>query len=416
LGGGGRNCIVYVSSPLRSSQIIELLRGSVGRVVSEFVDAGVATSAGELAGMLDGCSVGVVVVATGGVESTLVEGLKRFKGLAGIVAHPYANSTAALLEAYPLLAARGIPAVVLPSLEGGVVESRVGGLVRGLSAAARLRSSRLGVVGGPSPWLVYSRVDAEIVERRLGVKLVEIGLDELVEVYRHVDDSSLHGLAERVAANAAYVDRGVDELVRALKVYAALKSIIGGRGLDAITVECFRVIERLDTTACLAFSLLNSEGVVAGCEADVPSTIAMMIASWATGLPAFMANVAGIDAGELVLAHCTAPLSLGEYRLLSHFETGKGVGVSVKYPLSKATILRLDPGLERARVGVGEIVASGLLSPLRCRTQVKLRVGWDTGRLLEESMGNHVVLVPGFHLDEVRHALTALGIAYEVLA
>jgi len=51
-------------------------------------------------------------------------------------------------------------------------------------------------------------------------------------------------------------------------------------------------------TLCHAFSLLNSEGIVAGCEGDIPSTIAMHIGSGILDIPGFTANINKVDFKE----------------------------------------------------------------------------------------------------------------------
>ena len=411
-------CVAFAASPIHDRGFIGRLRDTVLGLVRgaglEARDLGVHVDPEGLRAALEGCSSAVVVVSTGGTEHIVLGGLSGFPGPALLVAHPYANSLPALLELYPLARRLRVSPLVLPELGGEAAGRVLARGLRGLVAAARLRGSRLGIVGRPSPWLVYSRVDPGRLRERLGVELVEITLDRLERLYGEsgVDE----GLLERVVSGAVAVDRDRGEVAKALRLYTALRRVVEEERLDAVTVECFEVIPRLGTTACLPLSLLNSEGVVAGCEGDVPATLTMMLLSWASGKPGFMANPARIGEGELWLAHCTAPLAAGRYRLLSHFETGKGVGVSVAYPRgATVTLARLDPGLERLRVARGEIVESGLLSPLHCRTQVRLRVGWDPGILLEESLGNHHIMVPGDWVEELRHAGRLLGLKVETL-
>jgi L-fucose isomerase-like protein len=375
---------------------------------------GAATSPEEAAEKLRGCRSAVIVVSTGGTEHIVLRGASSVQGPVVLAAHPYANSLPALLEAYPLARSLNTTAVVMDELSPEAARAALGPALSALRAAARLRGARLGLVGEPSPWLVYSRVEPGLLRERLGVELVEISIDELEEVYRA--EKAPRELLEKIAGQAVSVERSREELEKALRLYMALRRLAEKYRLDAVTVECFEIIPRLDTTACLPFAILNSEGLVAGCEGDVPATIAMMIASWSTGQPAFMANPARFYPDGLLLAHCTAPLALGRYRLLSHFETGRGVGVSVEMPRgSQATLVRLSPKLDRLRVATGEVVDSGLRSSLHCRTQVRLRTTWDPRRLLYESLGNHHILVPGVHVETLGHAARLLGLELEQL-
>ncbi|NOZ88459.1 MAG: hypothetical protein GXO15_00865 [Crenarchaeota archaeon] len=416
-----RLCLAYAASPIHSRGFLERLRSSVRGLLEAagllglVEERGVATEPRGLAAMLSGCPAAVVVVATGGTEHIVLGGLAGFEGPVLLVAHPYANSLPALLELYPLASRLSASAVALPALEGGEAVSRLASAVRGLLAASRLRGSRLGLVGRPSPWLVYSRVEPQVLRERLGVELVEVPLGELEEEYRRVEPPA--GLLEELVSKAEAVERPRGELVKALRLYEALRRIVERHRLDAFTIECFEVIPRLDTTACLALSLFNSSGLVAGCEGDVPATVSMMLLSYASQRPAFMANPASFGERRLLLAHCTAPIAAGaSYRLLSHFETGRGVGVSVAYREGETvTLARLDPGLRRLRVARGVVERSGLLSSLHCRTQVWLRVDWDPELLLEDSLGNHYVMTVGDHVEPLRHAARMLGLRAEVL-
>lgn len=380
-------------------------------------DLGVAASPEEAAEKLRGCGSAAIVVSTGGTEHIVLEGLRALRGPALLVAHPYANSLPALLEVYPLARRLGASAVFLPSLDprDQRARRRLEQGLAGLRAASRLRGSRLGLVGEPSPWLVYSRVEPGRLRERLGVELVEVPLEEL---YREFEEAEPGGeLLERILGGAAAVEVPREEVARALRVYEALRRIVERRRLDAFTIECFEIIPRLKTTACLALSLFNGSGVVAGCEGDVPTTVAMMLASWASGRPGFMANPAAIDGGRVLLAHCTAARSLGPaYMLRTHFETGMGVGVAVTMPRgSTVTLARLDPGLELLRVARGTVMEGEPRSKLHCRTQVWVRLEGDAERLLRESIGNHYVMVPGDWVDALTAAAEMLGVRVDRL-
>ncbi len=409
-------CWVLAASPLHSRELLERLRSVFGQVLGGwgFEYQGTATSSSELSRLLAGCRGAVVVVATGGTEHVIVGGLASTRSPVVLAAHPYANSLPALLEAYPLASRLGASSVYVDDLSPAAVAGTLRPAVAGLRAASRMKGSRLGLVGKPSPWLVYSRVSPDVVREKLGVEIVEESIEGLAERFEKAE--APRELLKRVLEGAEEILRPLEEVEKALRLYAALRGLVEERRLDAVTVECFEVIPRLGTTACLAFSLLNSEGIVAGCEADVPSTLAMMLLHWASGRPVFMANPARIRGRSLLLAHCTAPLAAGRYRLLSHFETGKGVGVSVSYqPGETVTLARLSPSLDRLRVGRGVVERSGLLSGLHCRTQVWLRLAWNPEVLLEDSLGNHYVMAPGDHVEALRHAARMLGLRVEVL-
>jgi len=52
----------------------------------------------------------------------------------------------------------------------------------------------------------------------------------------------------------------VSEIQKAYRLYLAIKQVIAEKSLDGLTIKCFDIIKELDTTACLALSLLNTMG------------------------------------------------------------------------------------------------------------------------------------------------------------
>jgi L-fucose isomerase-like protein len=272
-------------------------------------------------------------------------------------------------------------------------------------ATRALAATRLGVVGRPSDWLIASQVDPDRVRHRWGVELVDLDLAELDLHLEAVSEAEVEGLAVPAPVQALEASR-----VRpALRIYLALKSLVQAHGLTALTLRCFDLLEDLRATGCLALALLNDEGLVAGCEGDVPTTFTMLANRLVTGEPSFMANPSRLEGDEVVLAHCTAPLSmLTGYTCPSHFESDLGVAVAGNLAQGPVTLSRFGG----ADLGEGMIYEGDLVdhvpSPHLCRTQVRARVQGLGARLLEAPLGNHLVVSPGHHKTRLE-ALLALG-------
>ncbi|ABM81221.1 universally conserved protein [Hyperthermus butylicus DSM 5456] len=417
-----RGCLVYLASPIHQQEYVSWLRYTFKTFLLHagvsVKDRGLATSPEEAARLVEGCNYVVAVVATGGSEELILSVVKAARGAPVlIVAQPYANSLPAALEAYPLLRGGNTALVFLDSLDPSSVGAvrKLRSAVAGLRGAAKLRSARIGLIGEPSPWLVYSRTTLEKLRERLGAILVRIEMEELYELMDRAEPSE--ELVERIYHGAAAVDVPRGRVPNALRVYLALRSIVEKHRLDAVTVECFRLIKERGTTACLALSLLNSEGVVAGCEADVPSTVTMLLLHTVSAGPVFMGNPSIVKGDKLMIAHCTAPIAMGRrYTLHSHFESGLGVGISIQLePGTRVTIARFDPEFRVLRVGRGVVEESGLLSRLHCRTQLWIRLDGNAERIVEESIGNHYVVALGDHVDALRAAASILGSSLDIL-
>ncbi len=404
---------VVLASPLHDRRYLSELSGRLLGCFGGGVEfAGVFTDesgVGELRGF-DGL---VAVVGTGGSERVILAVSELGVPVVYVVV-PYANSLPAFLEALPLVVGRRVSWVVLESLDDvcGVLRGAYAALV----AVARLRGFRLGLVGGVSPWLVYSVVDARSVRRVLGVEVVSVGLEEVVELFRRGCASA--SVTESVISRALACRVGASAVVEAVRLYAALKALVRKYRLDGLTIKCFDLIGEVGTTACLALALLNDEGVVAACEGDVPAALTMALLKLVSGKPCFMANPAAIRGSKVLFAHCTCPISIGVgYELDTHFETGVGVGVATHFREGEeVTVARLSPKLDRIRVFKGVVVQGTPTSRMHCRTQVLVDLGNAARKIVDESLGNHHILVPGNYVEELKHAARLLGIKAEILA
>jgi L-fucose isomerase-like protein len=190
----------------------------------------------------------------------------------------------------------------------------------------------------------------------------------------------------------------------ALKIYNGFKAILNKYKLDGITVRCFDLLEIYKNSGCLGISLLNDEGIVGGCEGDVPALISMTILHLLTDEPVFMANPSSIDIdkNEIILAHCTLPLNMpDEFYLKTHFESGIGVGIKGDIREGEATIFKLSGDGKNYFVSGGEIVEN-LSKENLCRTQIRLRMNEDVKYFLQNSICNHHLICKGDYSELVR--------------
>jgi hypothetical protein len=164
-------------------------------------------------------------------------------------------------------------------------------------------------------------------------------------------------------------------------VRSALLDVLDNDDLDAVTVRCFDLLGDPGTSGCLALASLNDDGIVAGCEGDVPSALAMLWVRHLLDQPTWMANPAtlDVDRNELVLAHCTvAPSMVDSFALDTHFESGMGVGISGQFAAQPVTLIRLGGAdLDECWIAEGDIVSTGDDADL-CRTQVTIALSSGT--------------------------------------
>lgn len=363
----------------------------------------------EEANQLSHCSQRIVIVATGGTEQGIIKLAERSNSLV-LIAHKYYNSLPATLEAISLISNNigNIVSIEIADDETAIT-SIVSKTLRVYSAIEKLRNARFGLIGGVSEWLVYSRLEPGYLESKLGAKLIYVPLEELVEEYQGVKVEDDLPLKIAGSAKSIYVDVG--SIRDALKIYKAIEAIIENYSLDGVSIKCFDLIKSTGITACLALSLLNTRGFPASCEGDIPLLISMAMGTWLTSKPVFMGNIAFIDEDSIHIAHCTAPL-IGPYTLNTHFESDLSVGVRVDYPVGeKATLFRVDPGLNKLRV-ISGVIGEAEYSGKWCRTQIRVKTGnpWE---LIKKPMGNHYALLIGDYTSELTIMGRILGLEVE---
>jgi len=341
-----------------------------------------------------------ILVATGGTEATILDHVRRRQALVPyepvvLVAHPLHNSLPAALEAMARVHADGGRGRIVQVDDGE--PTRIATAVADVAAIHRLHRTRLGLVGAPSPWLVASVPDAALLQARWGVELVPIDIADTIEGYRHVDADRGHAVAVHFAGRG----EPSTELLGAARLHPVLVDAIDRAGVDAVAVRCFDYLEALTTSGCVALAELNDRGLVAGCEGDVASTVAMILVRSLLDQPSWMANPAAIDEAfdRVLLAHCTvAPSLVEDVELHTHFESGLGVGLRGRFAPGWVTLLRLGgAALDRCWVSEAEVERAGDADDI-CRTQVTVRLdGVPASTLLEAPLGNHLLLFHGRH-------------------
>jgi L-fucose isomerase-like protein len=346
-------------------------------------------------------------VRTGGVEEEVMRRLEAWRARGGkgpvlVVAHGGHNSLPASLEILARVRQIGGRGKIY-MLRGADDAETLGAIARtakAMDANRKLAGERIGQVGAPSGWLVASSQGAETVRRRFGAKLVPVTLEEVRARMAEEEKKPLDAAGKALWEGAA-AREGVGEAAygKAAALYRALRAVAEEYRLSAVTVRCFDWVQQDGTTGCLALARLADEGISAGCEGDVPSILMLRWLWHLTGRAAWMANPAAVDpaTGEMALAHCTVPFGLvGRYSFKTHFESGLGVGIDGTLPKGAVTLLRLGGAdLERWWCAEGEITAD-THEDGQCRTQVRVRVAPEAVRsLLEDPLGNHVIVAPG---------------------
>jgi L-fucose isomerase-like protein len=380
--------------------------GSVDRLLDRLV-IDLDGAGGRRADAADVDSVLAIVALTGGTERYILDAAAarpRFEPVM-VVAHPWHNSLAAALESVARLHQDGRPARIVYLDGTPSAREALAAAARDVAVARRLHGLRIGLVGAPSDWLVASSPTADAVRDAWGPEVVSVDIAEALRSYRRKAPDAGAALTSSVVDGAVAVDQPHDAITAAARVHPVLADLIRANRLDALTVRCFDLVGELRTSGCLALAELNDAGITAGCEGDLPSTIAMVWTRLLLDEVPWMANPVQVSVNEreLLLAHCTVARSLTtRYRIRSHFESGIGAAIDGALEPGPVTLVRFGGRrLDRYRLVQGESIHRPARQGL-CRTQLTVRLpATAVDDLLTAPLGNHVVVVRGHHHDRL---------------
>ena len=336
----------------------------------------------------------LIYVRTGGTEGIFKSLLPKLQQLSDapfyLLTSGKSNSLAASMEILSFLRQIGIRGGIIHG-SNAYIRQRIEVLQKVGEARAQLRGCRLGVIGKPSDWLISSEANREEIHKKLGIELLDVPMDELIAT---IESTPLKDTT--LTSEVAKIN---DALPGAERIYASLKEIINKYNLQGFTLRCFDLLTAVKNTGCLALAKLNAEGIVSGCEGDVPAMISMMVAKSLTGVSGFQANPASIDVetGKMLFAHCTIPLNMVErYEFDTHFESGIGVCIRGYMKEGEVTVFKLSGDLKRSFIAEGVLLYSQA-KPDLCRTQQVIQLNDKAQALyfLNEPIGNHHIILPG---------------------
>ena len=321
-----------------------------------------------------------------------------------LVAHPGFNSLPAALEVLARLqqdqSAGHI--IFLKDPQDGEGLKQISEAILNLTVKRRLSRARIGLIGEPSNWLVASSPEALVLKKTWGPEVIPIAMDELTAIMGRLKVPANDPVLRDLVSGARETrEPSAQELQDVVGVYQALKQLVQIHGLLALALRCFDLILGLRTTGCFGLSQLTDEGIMAGCEGDLVSTMGMLWARELLGEIPWMANPAHLDQkrNTIKLAHCTVPRTLLQsYELRSHFESGLAVGIQGDLPLGPVTLLRIGGRrMEALWLGEGRLMNVGKAEDL-CRTQVDIQLSRGKVKdLLQRPLGNHLVMIRGYH-------------------
>jgi hypothetical protein len=204
----------------------------------------------------------------------------------------------------------------------------------------RMKASKIIAVQGP---------EAAPETTMMGIPVVYVPFSELNDAWAAADKDEARAIADRWLKTASRIE-GVsrDELVNSAAMYLGEKAVLKKHDAMGITINCLGGFygNHIHAYPCLGFHELNNQGLVGGCECDVPSAAVMVAGSIMTkGRPGYISDpVIDTAKRQIIYAHCVASNRAfgpkGEanpFEILTHSEDRQGASVRSVLPVGYLT-------------------------------------------------------------------------------
>ncbi|MFX0211686.1 MAG: hypothetical protein ACFFDT_37260, partial [Candidatus Hodarchaeota archaeon] len=220
-----------------------------------------------------------IFVGTGGTEEMIAQFLSKAKLRPPIILLSYDknNSLPAAMEIRAYLRQNHITSRIIHGSLLQLIE-RIQEWCEFAEIEKKIRNSRIGIIGKPSSWLIASNVNPFTIQQRWGVTIEEYPLTKIIDNLNDKLSDKFKVVLDQFIGRAACSDIPEDEIIKGGVVAQALLEFVRNKNLDAVTLECFTLLEKTNISGCYALSHLNDlAGLTAGCEGDVPTTFTMML-------------------------------------------------------------------------------------------------------------------------------------------
>lgn len=262
---------------------------------------------------------------------------------------------------------------------------------------------------------------SETVLERFGTKVRAIPRDTFNQEFdRQPITDEVRELAAELRRNAAkIVEPDERDALNAMRTYATAKRLLARENAHALSMDCLGMVEArlVPTPPCAGWTLLQDQGITAGCEADLWGAMSLMLTSYLLDRPGFMNDpVPETVHNTLIAAHCTSGTRIAGFKeepapyvLRDHSESALGVAMQVLWPEGQPVTLVRFTGPGELIVDTGKVVGNVQTPPAGgCRTSVEILM--DDVEDCRDVRGFHQVVTLGNHRAALRAFCNLYGI------
>jgi hypothetical protein len=248
----------------------------------------------------------------------------------------------------------------------------------------------------------------ETVLDRLGIKVRAIPRDTFnLEFDKQAVTDEVTDLASDLRQHAQkIVEPNETDTLNSMRAYVTAKRLMAAEKACALSMDCLGMVSArlVPTPPCGAWTLLQDQGLTAGCEADLFGAVSLMMTSYLLDRPGYMNDpVPETVKNLLIAAHCTSGTRLNgfdqppaPYILRDHSESALGVAMQILWPVGEPVTLVRFTSPHEMIIDTGKVVSNVQTPPAGgCRTSVEIAM--DDVEDCRDVKGFHQVVVLGNH-------------------
>jgi L-fucose isomerase-like protein len=191
--------------------------------------------------------------------------------------------------------------------------------IKSLTAVKNLKYSKVAQIGKLADGHINHMVDPRQIYKNIGVDVTrDFEVEDIIKMGEEIDNELVEKKVLDITSHSKISRVGMDKITDSVKMYFAIKKLCNENDYSAVAFSCWpKLMPLKEMSGCLVNSLLNSDGIAAGCEADVLSTISMLILSHLSQDITAVMDLPKFDDKDnsLLLWHCgSAPFEMANQR------------------------------------------------------------------------------------------------------
>jgi L-fucose isomerase-like protein len=324
--------------------------------------------------------------------------------------------------------------------------------LKAANAVKSLKNKKIGIIGGKPMMMYQAQVDEISWKAVFGVDFPQFDSTQIFyEMDNNIDEKEAKKIEKEFLSKIDNVTWesspkekiSQDAILLQAKMFLAFKRFKELNGIDIIANKCHPEMMSCKFGcgygACLATCMLNDDGILTACEADIPAALSMFILSILGKQSTFFGDIGSIDKDNntITFFNCgTGPISMadkkqnielfpipafmGDTAVPDEYFMNKVKGACIHFNLEEnreVTLLRIGGSRSTIRFHAARLRTikreqrpESLLDNVWPGYTVEFKKDMDL--FLNNTVGHHYVLAYGDYIDELRSISDILGIEF----